>query len=253
MPFLFFYLFFFTALASPFLGMVNWQVLVTPQFLFLFLVLIVVAITWNIFYYESLKREPLYEFETIIMLVPVVTIAFSWVFFPETWDLRIGLAALIAALALVWSHWERHHLRLSHYSMNLIIAVVLMSIENIIATELLRDQVFSPVGLYALRTFILFAFFFAYYRPSITKTNRAQLGIVSLSGLLGALYMVFQYYGFQTIGIPFTTLVLLAAPMGIYAASATVMHERMKWRVIVAAGVIAVAITYATAVLQYFK
>ncbi len=248
-PFLFLYLFFFSALATPFLGQVNWQLLLAPQFIFLFLVLIVLAITWNIFYYESLRKEQLYEFETILMFTPLVIIVLSWIFFPETWNIRIGTTALIAALALVWSHWDKHHLRLSHYSMNLIVAIVLMAIEEIIATELLRDGVFSPVSLYALRTFILFSFFFAYYRPNVTKVSRANLNLISLSGLLGMLFMVLKYYGYQKLGIPYTALITLASPMAVYMASATVMHERMRVKVLIAALIVAVAIVYGSAIL----
>lgn len=250
-PFLFLYLFFFSALATPFLGSVNWNLFIAPQFLFLFLVMIVLAITWNIFYYESIKKEELYEFETIIMMVPLLTIVMSWIFFPETWDARIGVVAVIAAAALIWSHWDKHHLKISHYSMNLIVAVVLLAIEDIIATELLRDQVFSPVALYAIRTFVLFGFFFAYFRPKVQRMNKTNLSIISLAGLLGAMFVIFKYYGYKHYGIPFTALVTLASPMAIYLASATVLHERMKWKVLVAAGIIAASIVYATALIQF--
>lgn len=249
-PFVFLYLFFFSFLASPFFGRVNWSLLLAPQFLFLFLVLILLAISWNIFYYDSLRKEKLSEFETIVMLGPLVTIVLSWIFFPETWDVRVGTAALIAAGALVWSHWEKHHFTLSHYSMNLLVAVVLMATEEIIATEFLRSQVFSPIGLYTLRTFILFVFFFAYYRPVLTRADRGNLRAVSLAGLLGTLYMVLKYYGYRDVGIPFTALVTVAGPMSVYIASATMFQERMRWRVVVAALIIAVAIVYAAAVLQ---
>lgn len=249
-PFLFLYLFFFTALASPFLGRINWNLLFAPQFLFLFLILIILAIAWNIFYYESLQKEKLYEFESIVMLTPLVTIALSWIFFPETWEWHIGLVGVIAAVALVWSHWDKHHMKLSHYSMNMLVAIVMIAMEDIVATELLRDQVFSPIGLYAVRTFILFGFFFAYFRPEVRRIPRSTLNVISLSGLLGAISMVFKYYGYQSYGIPYTALVTLAAPMAVYIGSATVIHERMKWKVVVAAAVIAVAIVYATAVVQ---
>ncbi len=248
-PFLFLYLFFFSALASPFLGTVNWSLLLSPQFLFLFLVLIILAITWNIFYYQSLQKEQLYEFETIIMFVPLVTVVLSWIFFPETWDIRIGAAALVAALALVWSHWEKHHFKISHYSLNLLVAVVLMATEEIVAAELLRDGVFSPVALYTLRTLILFGFFFAYYRPNMSKANRSSLNLISLSGLLGAIFMVLKYYGYQKLGIPFTALVTVAAPMATFMGSAWIIHERQRARVLIAGAVVAGAIIYATSIL----
>lgn len=248
-PFLFLYLFFFSALASPALGFINAHLILSPQILFLFLIMIILAITWNIFYYETLTKEKLTEFETIIMMAPMVTVGLSWIFFPETWDQRVGAAALIAAFALVWSHWEKHHLKLSHYSMQLIVAVVLIATEDIIVTELLRDQVFSPVSLYAVRTLFLFSFFFAYYRPNIKEMKRSNLNIIGLSGLLGALFMILKYYGYQKFGIPYTALVTVAAPITVYTASAIVMRERMRPRVLIAAGIICFAIIYATSIM----
>lgn len=249
-PYLFLYLFFFSAVASPFLGYVNWNLLLAPQFIFLFLVLILLAIVWNIFYYESLKKEKLLEFESIVMFVPFTTIALSWIFFPETWQLKVGVAGLLGGATLVWSHWDRHHLRFDHYSLNLLVAVLLMATEDIIATELLRDQVISPVSLYALRTFILFAFFFAYYRPRVEKVDARSLNVVGLSGFLGAVFMVFKYYGYQTVGIPFTALVTIAAPISAYVGSAVVIHERQKPKVIIATAIIAITIVYAASVVS---
>ncbi len=249
-PFLFLYLAFFSAIATPFLGHVDWSLLPEPLFLFLFLVMIVMAIVWNIFYYESLRKEELYEFESIVMMAPLITVALSWLFFPETWDVRVGVAALIATGALVWSHWEKRHFTINHYSLNLMIAVVIMAIEEIIVTELLRGRVFSPVSLYAVRTLVLFAFFFAYFQPQTRQINRGHLRIISLSGFLGAMFMIFKYYGYRTFGIPYTALVTVAAPMAIYLASATIIHERMKLKVLIAAAIIAAAIVYATLVLR---
>jgi drug/metabolite transporter (DMT)-like permease len=249
-PYLFLYLFFFSALLTPFFGSVNWSLLLLPHFLFLFLVMITLAVTWNIFYYESLEKEKLYEFETIIIIAPLLTVVLSWIFFPETWMPKVGLAAVVACAALVWSHWEKHHLTLSHYSMNLIVAVVLIATEDIIITELLRDKVFSPVSLYALRTFFLFGFFFAYYRPNVSSVNRSHMNIIGLSGLLGAVFMILKFYGYKDLGIPFTALVTIAAPISVYICSAFVMHERMKTRSLVAAGIIAASIIYATSVIK---
>lgn len=248
-PYLFLYLFFFSALSAPFLGYINWQMLLTPPFLFLFLILVVLAITWNIFYYESLQREDLSEFETVIMMTPLVTVALSWVFFPETWDMRVGLAALAGAAALIWAHWDRHHFTFNHYSMNLLVAIVLMATEDIVITEFLRDQVFSPVGLYVVRTLILFGFFAAYYRIQTKKVSRKHLNSISIAGFLGFLFMVLKFYGYETLGIPYTSLVMLAGPMTVYLGSAFVMHERMRSRTVIAAAIIASAIVYATSIL----
>lgn len=248
-PYLFLYLFFFSAIASPFFGYVNWNLLLSPQFIFLFLVMILLAIVWNIFYYESLKKEKLMEFESIVIFVPLVTILLSWIFFPETWHVKVGVAAIVAAAALIWSHWDHHHLTFDHYSLNLLVAVLLMAVEDVIVTELLRDQVISPVSLYAIRTFFLFGFFFAYYRPKVEKVDPKSLNIVGLSGLLGALFMIFKYYGYQKVGIPFTALVTIAAPITVYIGSATVFKERQKSKVLIATAIIAIAIIYATSVL----
>jgi drug/metabolite transporter (DMT)-like permease len=105
------------------------------------------------------------------------------------------------------------------------------------------------VSLYAIRTFFLFVFFFAYYRPRTEKVDPKSLNIVGLSGLLGAVFMVLKYYGYQEFGIPFTALVSVAAPITVYVGSARVLRERQKGKVLIATGIIAVAIVYATSVM----
>lgn len=249
-PFLFLYLFIFSLFAVPFFGAADWHKLLMPEYLFLFLLMLILAVTWNIFYYESLQKEELYEFETIVMFVPLVIIFLSWLFLNEAWDMRVGAAGLIAGVALVLGHFDKHHLKWSHYSMNLGVAVLLMATEEIIAAQLLVDKVFSPVSMYALRTFILFAFFFAYFRPKVQQMNPKSQNIVSLAGLLGAIFMVLRYYGYQDLGVPFTALVTMSAPLSVYVGSAFVIRERMKWQVVLSAVVIGAAIVYATSILK---
>jgi drug/metabolite transporter (DMT)-like permease len=253
-PYLFLYLCFFSALVTPFFGQIDWEYLFNahrdPLPLFLFLLMILLAITWNIFYYESLAKEELYEFETITMLAPIVTIGLSWIFLPEKWNIHIGIAAIVATGALIWSHWEKHHITLSHYSMNLIMAVFLMAMEDIIVTSLLSYQIFSPVSLYAVRTLVLFIFFFAYYKPKgDARVHQKNSSIIAFSGLLGAITMILKYYGYVTVGIPFTVLVIVVAPITIYVASALVLHERMRVKTLIATLIIALSVIYATALI----
>jgi drug/metabolite transporter (DMT)-like permease len=253
-PYVFLYLFVFSAILAPFFGAVDWSYLLNahqdPFPLFLFLIMIALAITWNIFYYEALSKEKLSEFETITMMTPFVTIALSWIFFPERWDIHVGAAALVAAIVLIWSHWEKHHFSMDHYKLDLILAVFLMSMEDIIATNLLSYKIFTPVSLYALRTLILTGFFFAYYKPNKRPIPRATLSYISLSGFLGMIYMVLKWYGYTTLGIPFTVLITVVAPITIYTASAMVIHERLRGKVLIAATVISLAVLYATAFLK---
>ena len=244
-PTLFLFLFLMTAILSPFLGLVETRLALKPQYIFLFILMIILAITWNVFYYQSIQKEKLYEHELIIMLAPAATIIFASILFPQNeLDWRILVPAIIAAGALFTSRLERNHIVFDKYSLNLFLAVLLMSLEIMIIKELLT--IYSPVSLYALRTGFIFLFFMAYYRPRLTAVCKENLGWIALSALLGVIYMVLRFYGYRNLGVVHTTLILIISPFLVYLCSSLLFNERLKWKTVVTGFIILVCIAYVT-------
>ncbi len=244
-PTLFLLLFLMTAILAPFLGLVETRLALKPQYIFLFILMIILAITWNVFYYQSIQKEKLYEHELIIMLAPAATIILASLLFPQNeLDKRIFVPAVIAAGALFVSRLEKNHLAFDKYSLNLFLAVLLMSLEIMIINELLA--IYSPVSLYALRTGFVFLFFIAYYRPRLTAISKGNLAWTALSALLGVIYMILRFYGYRNLGVVHTTLILIISPFLVYVCSSFIFNEKIKWKTVITGLIILICIAYVT-------
>lgn len=244
-PLLFVFLFLVTFLTLPWLGGVNEVLMFSQQYIFYFVLMVLLAVIWNIFYYQGLQKEKIIEFEMIILLTPLATVLLAALFFPEEFDPPVFWAAVIASLALLFSHLRKHHFEFDKYSLHLLLAVVLMAMEAMVQKELL--YIYAPATLYALRTGLLALFFGLYYRPIMAHVNDHSFRLVFATAFLGAVYMVTKFYGFQQIGVTFTTLVLLVTPVITSWADAKLNGTPVKRRTILAFVVILLCVLYAIA------
>lgn len=242
-PLLFVFLFAVTAVTLPWTGAVEPFLAGEQQYIFYFILMVLLAIMWNIFYYQGLQQEKMIEFEMIMMLTPLATILLATLFFPEEFNPAVFSAALIGGAALFLSHLRRHHFAFDRYAIHLLLAVLLMAMESIVQNELLR--IYSPALLYATRTGILALFFTIYYRPDMAEVKRHQFRLVFWSAVMGAASMVAKFYGYQEIGITFTTLVLLLVPILASWLDARINKSGIKHRTVIAFVVILLCVVYA--------
>jgi len=207
-----------------------------------FVTMIALAIGWNIFYYRGLKKEKVQEFDLILMTEPLVTIMLASAFFPAERKVTILMAALLAALALMFAHMHHRRLTIDTYARGLLIAVLLMSLEVLVIRTLLRS--FTPGMLYFLRTTLLFVTFYFLYKPRFRSIKLADFGIVFVTALFGVLQMLARFFGYSTGGVVVTTLFLLLGPVLVEAASLAVLHESLKPKTGFAFAVIFACVAY---------
>jgi drug/metabolite transporter (DMT)-like permease len=246
LPILFLLLFSINLILVPFLGKIDWQIFLLPNTLFLFFLMVVIAVAHNVLFYQSIQRENIYQHEMIMMMGPFITIVLGATFFPEELQGKgiVFLLSLIASLALIWSKGTKEHLFKDLRSYNAFLAVVLMSTESIIIRDLLYSM--TPVALYATRTFVVALFFFLYYRPKYHRVSARHWRLIALSALLGVGLMVARFYAYTNVGIVFTTLVSILAPVIVFFASWEILHEKIRPRMIVASMIILACVTWAT-------
>ena len=242
-PLAFMFLFLLSGILFPFLGFVKIELL-SVQYILLFVLVIVLAIVWNIFYYKGVQAEKLHEYESIIMFQPLLTIALAALFYNNERNIYILIAAVIGAIALIYSRAEKKHIDFSQGSSYLLIAVVLMSVELILTKPLL--SIFSPVAFYFFRTLIMFVFFYVYYRPHLSRVSPTNIWLVLTSCIFSTTQMVSKYYGFESLGIVYTSLILMLAPILVYIISTIWMHERIKFRLTAATIIILLCVVYTT-------
>jgi drug/metabolite transporter (DMT)-like permease len=238
---LFFWLFALTIILYPFLGSIKTDAL-RPLFLALILIELIVALVYNFYYYRSMEHQNLNEIEVAAMTSPVAKILLAAIVFPGERNLHVFLAAIIAALALVFAHIERRHLQFDKYSIGMVIYVILFSIEALLVKELLN--VWSPVALYSVRCLVLFLIFAVWFRPKLENISNPDWWSVIKVTILAVPMMLLSFYGYHKYGVIYTTLILLLMPLIVFAGSKLVFKERMNKRMIIAAIIIIGAIVY---------
>lgn len=236
--------FLLTLVLVPHFGQINWQIAGLSNELFLLFLMVIIAIAWNVLYAQAVQHETAHHTELIMMFAPLVTIILAAVFFPETFDKRIFVLAIVAAVALIFSKSTKEHFITGKTSYNTFLAVILMSTEAIIIRELLFS--YTPVALYAVRTFFIGLFFWLYYRPKADQLKKAPWLTLIGSSVLGLVAMLGKYYAFAQVGIIYTTLIMILGPVIVFLGSWEILHEKLRPRMIIASIVVLICVALAT-------
>ncbi|HOX40803.1 MAG TPA: DMT family transporter [bacterium] len=241
-PLLFLFLALITALFVPLFPGFKLAEFTLP-YIFAFFLMIVVAISWNVYYYQGIQKENLHEFELIMLLSPLATIIFAGIFLPEERNFSVFVAGLIASIAFAMTRLRQHHLRLSVTAKHTVLAMILMSFESILIKYLL--DIFSPFTLYLVRTAVIAAVFIYLYKPRIFDFPSKIVWLTLFSSAFGVLQMVLKFYGFQDLGVMETTIILLLGPFFVYLFSYFYFREKVNAkRDLVCAAVVVACIIY---------
>lgn len=241
-PLLFIFLALVTAPFLPIWGTIDWNMAREWQYIGLFVLMIVVAVTWNIYYYQGIQKENLAELELIMLFTPLATILLAEIFVPSERSLPVFIAGIVSSLALVSSRFRRHHIQLSSTAKRTLIAMFLMSLESIIIKHLLNA--YSPVTLYFARTAAIALVFVIMYKPKLLAMARDAFALTILSAIFGVMQMVLKFYGFQNLGVVETTMILLLGPFFVYLFSYLYFGEKLYKRDVTAMIVTVACILY---------
>lgn len=240
---MFFILWLVTAITMPWLGGVDLVRAIAPLGIIYFLLLIFFAFVWNSIYYRVQKHETVQEFEIIVMMLPLFTATLAASLFPDERNWHVFGATIIAALALIISHLRRDHLTFNKYSWQLIVAIFFIALEEQMRKVLLGW--FEPASLYFFRTGILAVLFILAWHPNKLTIPKKSWPHLIFSGISGAIMMILIFYGYRSLGIVLTTLILMLGPVLTYFLDFIILKEKLQPRIIVAAVVIMGCILYA--------
>jgi drug/metabolite transporter (DMT)-like permease len=241
-PLLFIWLAIITGIFLSRWGGFKLSVLADWRYMGLFVLMILVAAIWNVLYYQGVQKENLHELELIMLLSPLATIIFATMFLPSEREWGVFIPGIIATFALLATRFRKHHIKIGKTAWRTIAAMLLMSFESILIKELLG--VFSPVTLYFARTVVIAVIFLVLYRPKLLSMPRNAFALTILSAVFGVVQMVLKFYGFQSLGVIETTMILILGPFLVYLASAFFFRERLYKRDVFAATVVVMCILY---------
>lgn len=208
---------------------------------------VIFAIAANLFTFYSMKWEKLTKLEPAKLLEPlfVVILAIIFSFFVDgVYDrnIKVIIPTLIATFALIFSHIEKRHLEFNKYFIAAIFGSFFFAIE-LVTSRLILDY-YSPITFYFLRCVGVFLFSVFIFKPKIKDLDNKTRWQLLLIGGIWVAFRVIIYYGYLTLGIIFTTLIVMTGPILIYVFARIFLKEKLTSRNIIASVIIIICIVY---------
>src|SRR3989344_117156 len=216
----------------------------------IFFSVIIISTIANGFYFYSLKWEKVSNLEPARLLEPlfiiIIAFTFSFVISPVLYERNsnIIIPALIAAIALIFSHIKKHHLDFNKYFTAAIIGSFLFAFELVLSKTILNY--YSPISFYFLRCYFIFLLSLAVFRPNFNKLNKKLRFQIILAAALWVLFRISVYYGYLNLGVIKTTLILMFSHVFLYVFARVFLKEKLSWRNISASVIIIGCIVYVT-------
>ncbi|MFA4930341.1 MAG: DMT family transporter [Patescibacteria group bacterium] len=240
---LFIFLAAITGLTLPWLGEINWEQALSIHYTFAFAAMLLLACTWNYFYYSCLQKDTLAEFQLMTIVQPLLTIFLGMLVFPDERNEKVFIVTIVAGFILIASHLDRWRLENVNVTVPLLISIFLAAVESLYHKELL--VIYSPAALYFTRTLFIAIIFFLANPSHLKKVNQKNLWQTFIIAFFAVLAMVLSFYGYQQLGLAKTNIILLLYPIGTTIISVYILKERIKKRKLVAFALIVLCIIYA--------
>ena len=186
----------------------------------------------NILFYRALDHDKLGEIETLSLLNTIPVIIVSGILFADERNFAVILPALVASVAVVWSHWEKHHFKIARDTLPyLLFSLVIAPVSAAISKELLT--VWNPIALEMVRTGALAILFIFIFRDAVTKVSGQAIRLLMVTNVLTTIAWVLFFFGYQRLGIVHTVLLFTLQPFLVYMASIFILKERPSFKRVV--------------------
>ncbi len=203
---------------------------------------ILTSILANLLIFYSLKREELTKIEPIRLMQPlfIILLAFIFSFFFAVYASErkfsiLGLA-LIASISLIASHVKKNHLVYNKYMIAALIGSFLFALELVVSRAIL--PYYSSLTFYFLRCLSVFLITAVIFHPKITSIQNKTKILILITGVVWVAYRLILYWGYLALGIIFTTILFILAPIFIYIFARIFLKEKITWRNIIASAII---------------
>ena len=201
----------------------------------IFIAVLALSITANLFIFYAFKRETLAEIEPIRLMQPLFTILLAVILYPSERQLTIVGLALIASISLAASHIKKQHFVYDKYMIAALLGSLFFALELVISRAIL--DFYNPFTFYFLRCFFIFLITLTIFRPKNNFKNKTK----TLMLLVGAIWVINRliiYWGFLALGVVFTTMLFIIAPIFIYIFARIFLKEKINKRQIISSIII---------------
>lgn len=218
--------------------------------LLIFFAISIFALIANLLIFYSLKRETLSEFEPIVLMQPLFTILLAFIlsFFISVYSNEnnplILVLALIASIALIFSHVKKHHLVYNKYLIAALLGGFFFAVELVLSKMIL--PYYSSWTFYFLRCLVILIIAFLIFKPSFKKIDKQSHYFTWIVSLIWIVYRAILYWGYSTLGIIYTTMVLsLLSPVLIFVFARIFLKEKVTLKHIISSVIIVICVIIA--------
>jgi len=208
------------------------------KYYFLFLLILLVATTYNILYFKSLKRIDVEDAQPIILSTWVFTIIFAFIFLPDERNIVKVVLALIASLTLIITEMKGKKLIIGKWEKMMLIAVILIGFYNLL-TKIILD-VISPFSLYFLRTLILLPIFIKI--SSFKHRDFKKYSNTLIISFLSIISQVSTFLAYKNLGLITTSLLMTSTPILTFWGAHIFLGEKIKYKNVISSVIILLCI-----------
>jgi drug/metabolite transporter (DMT)-like permease len=206
----------------------------------IFALVVVVSIVANLLIFYSLKRENVTEFEPIWLMQSIFVIILAFILFKSERNLLVFGLAMVASLALIVAHVKKEHLVFDKYIVSALLGSFLFAVELILSKPIL--QFYNPFTFYFLRCLGVFIICWILFKPDGKDLDRKTEWTIISIGLMWAFYRAIMYYGFENIGVIFTTMLFILSAVFTFLFAVVFLKEKPTMRQIISTIVIVICV-----------
>ena len=210
----------------------------------MFVLLIILVLISNLLYFRALKNDELTEMQSLSLLKNIPLIIFSAIIFIDERNMVIIALSVIAIFAVIWSHFEKSHFKVSKKTLPYLIWTATISPFAGILYKVLLET-WSPISLQLVSDGIIALILVPAFFDSVRHVPKKALPLLIATNLFTSIAWIMYFFSYQIYGIIYTVLIFSLQPVLVYFASLILLKEKFHKRKFIAFLVIIAVIVLA--------
>lgn len=183
-----------------------------------------VLIGTNLLYYRALKDDHLSEIQTVGLIAQVPVVIVTGILFADERNFVVIIPALVASLALVWSHWEHHRLAIRAHTLPFILWIFVTAPVMAAMAKLLLAH-WHPISLELVRDGSTALVLGPLFASSVRLASPRSWFLLVATNVLSACAWILYFLGYQRLGVVYTVLLFSLQPLLVYLFSLIFLGE----------------------------
>jgi drug/metabolite transporter (DMT)-like permease len=185
---------------------------------------ILTLVVTNLLYYRALKEDQLSEINVVSLTAAIPVILVNGLIFADERRLAIVVPALVAALAVVWAHWENHRLHFAKHTPSFLLWLWFTAPLNAAAAKVILHT-WSPITLELVRDGVMALILLPLFHASIKRIPARGWWLLLATNALSSSAWMLYFLGYQRIGVIASALVFSLQPLLVYFAGVVILKE----------------------------